>query len=101
MLCEMERRKLTWLDTTRIDHIRRAHAQKHQSKQNWGNKVGEKRPWFCKNFQTGTCSYSKDHETGGKLQKHFCAFCLTQGRVLNHSEKDCQMVKKQQPKNDQ
>ena len=29
----------------------RAHAQKHQNKQNWGNKEGEKHPWFCKNFR--------------------------------------------------
>ena len=101
MLCEMERGKITWSDTTRIDRIRRAHAQKHQNKANWGNKMGEKHPWFCKNFQTGTCSYSRDHETGGKLQKHIGAFCLTQGRVSNHAEKDCQMVKKQQAKNDQ
>ena len=39
LLCEMERGRVTWGDMTRIDRIRRAHAQKHQvnSKQNWGN----------------------------------------------------------------
>ena len=76
MLCERERGKLTWADTTRIDRIRRAHAQKHQNKQNWGTRMGEKHPWFWKNFQMGSCTYNKDHETGGKLQKHICAFWL-------------------------
>ena len=45
LLCEMERGKVTWQDTTRIDRVRRAYAQKHHSsgKQNWGQKNwGEK-----------------------------------------------------------
>ena len=49
LLCEMERGKVTWQDTTRIDRVRRAYAQKHSSgRQNWGQKIGEKKPWFCK-----------------------------------------------------
>ena len=63
-LCEMERGKVTWTDTARIDRIRRAHQQKHQNKSNWGSKFIEKRPWFSKNFQTGNCSFGKDHEIG-------------------------------------
>ena len=41
LLCEMERGKVTWQDTTRIDRVRRAYAQKHQStgRQNWGKSL--------------------------------------------------------------
>ena len=36
----------------------------------------DKKPWFCKNFQSGNCTHTGDHEFNGKLQKHICAFCL-------------------------
>ena len=36
LLCKMETGKVSWSDTSRIDRIRRAHAQKHQNRQNWG-----------------------------------------------------------------
>ena len=99
LCCELERGTLTWDDSERIDRIRRAHAQKHPASNNktW-SKTSEasKRPWFCKFFQNGSCSFDKDHEMGGKLQRHICARCVQQGRVLSHAEKDCYAVKKQQ-----
>ena len=101
LLCEMERGQVVWSDTSRIDRIRRAHAQKHQSRQNWGYRQQEKRPWFCKNYQTGSCNFNKDHEVGGKLHRHICAYCLSQGRQLNHPERECHSSKKLGPKNDQ
>ena len=41
LLCEMERGTVCWADTSRIDRIRRAHAQKHNhfTKQNWVKKI--------------------------------------------------------------
>ena len=38
ILCEMERGRLTWKDSDRLDRLRRAHAQTHsfQKSQNWG-----------------------------------------------------------------
>ena len=83
MLCEMERGSFTWVNKDRIDRIRRAHAQKHvsASKQSWGRADGRK-PWFCKNFQTNSCSFSRDHKSNGHLHK-----CLTQGKQLGHSVK--------------
>ena len=90
LLCEIERGVVSWQDTNRIERIRRAHAQKHVG--NWqknGTKSFEKKPWFCKPFQTGACQFTKDHETGGRFQKHIYAFCLSQGKQLSHSEKDC------------
>ena len=91
LFCEMERRSLTWENEDRIDRIHKAHAQKHvsTSKQSWGRADGRK-PWFCKNFQTNSCSFSRDHGSNGHLQKHICTFCLTQGKQLGHSEKNCQ-----------
>ena len=100
LLCEMERGTVTWEDQERIDRIRRAHAQKHISggRQNWGRSETRK-PWFCKNFQSNTCAFGKDHESNGRLHRHICAFCLSQGKQLAHSEKKCQN-KNNQTKND-
>ena len=93
---------LTWADTSRIERIRRTHAQKHNtSKPNWAKNQENKRPWFCKQFQSGTCNFFKDHEVSGQLHRHICAFCLSQGRQLAHSEKDCHFAKGNGPKNDQ
>ena len=77
LLCDMERGAVTWKDTSKIDRIRRAHAQKHsQNSKSWvknSDVMTGKKPWFCKPFQTGTCTFSRDHESNGKWQKHICA----------------------------
>ena len=95
LMCEMERGVVGWSDTTRIDRIRRAHAQKHNPphRQNWAKNWDQRKPWFCKPFQSGTCQFGKDHEVNGKMHKHICAYCLTQGRFLGHPERDCQLKK--------
>ena len=82
---------VSWSDMTRIDRICRAHAQKHQvsTRQNWGKTHELKKPWFCKNYQSGICYFAKDHDMGGKTHRHICAFCLSQGRISNHADKDC------------
>ena len=97
LLCEFERSSISWGDTNRIERVRRAHAQKHQSSSkawNWSKSEQNKKPWFCRFFQNGTCQYQKDHEYNGKLQRHVCAFCLSQGKTLGHPEKDCTFAKK-------
>ena len=102
LLCEMERGSLQWEDMDRIDQIRRAHAQKHvASRGTWAKPSDHsgRKPWFCKSFQTGVCTHTRDHESNGKLQRHICAHCLMGGRQLNHPEKDCNL--KKQAKNDQ
>ena len=104
LLCEFERGSVNWEDTARIDRIRRAHAQKHVSvTKQWGkNDKNEKntKPWFCKFFQNGSCSFAKDHEVNGRMHKHICSFCLGQGRFLGHPEKDCIFSKPHNAKND-
>ena len=70
LLCKFERGTVNWGDTARIDRIRRAHAQKHVSTtRTWGK--NEKN---SKQFQTETCSFSKDHEVNGKTHKYICSF---------------------------
>ena len=54
LLCAMKRGALQWEDGDRIDRIRRAHAQKHISCQSSWAKT-ERKPWFCKIFQSNTC----------------------------------------------
>ena len=95
LMCEMERGVVDWSDTTRIDRIQRAHVQKHNPphRQNWAKNWDQRKPWFCKPFQSGSCQFGKDHEVNGKTHKHICSYCLTQGRFLGHPEKDCQLKK--------
>ena len=101
LLCEFERGTLNWGDTARIDRIRRAHAQKHvNTVRTWGKNKKNSKPWYCKEFQTGTCSFSKDHEVNGKTHKHICSFCIGQGRFLGHAEKDCIFSKRHSQKNE-
>ena len=98
LCCEMERGTVKWSDSNRIDRIRRAHAQRHRNDntKHWGkNSDTTKRPWFCKPFQTGNCTYDKDHDVNGRQNRHICAHCASQGRILTHPEKDCLFAKKQ------
>ena len=46
LMCDMEREVLDWSDTSRIERIRRAHAQKHTNfnRQNWGRNEAGKKP---------------------------------------------------------
>ena len=99
LLCEMEQGNVSWFHTNRIDRIRRAHAQRHNQRANW-QKTQEvsRKPWFCKLFQTGQCSFAKDHDTNGKLHRHVCAQCLGTGKIANHPSKDC--FSKRQSKNE-
>ena len=101
LLCEFERGGTNWEDTARIDRIRRAHAQKHTpGVRNWAKSEKIQKPWYCKQFQNGSCMHNRDHEVNRKLHKHICSFCLSQGRWLGHAEKDCIFVKKSSTKNE-
>ena len=102
LLCEMERGVLDWSHTSRIERIRRAHAQKHHQtqKSNWGKQENNKKPWYCKLFQSGNCMYSRDHEHGGKMYKHICVHCLALGKQLNHPGKEYNANKKSGAKNE-
>ena len=98
ILCDMERGILQWGDTDKIDRIRRAHAHPN-SKQSWTiSSFENKKPWFCKQHQTNACTFNKDHESFGKIQRHVCAYCLSVGKILNHPECECRSAKRSYPK---
>ena len=73
LLCEMERGKVTWLDTTRIDRMRRAYAQKHQNngRQNWGSKIGEKSRGFANSIKVGPVYLIRTMKLGVELTSTF------------------------------
>ena len=97
LLCDMERGAVTWDNCDKVDRIRRVHAQKHtQNSKSWAKTSEQgnmKKPWFCKPFQNGSCTF-QDHESNGKWQRHVCATFLERGKIVNHSEKDCTWVKR-------
>ena len=51
-------------------------------------------PGFAIFFQSGSCSFSKHHETNGKRHRHICTHGLENGKQLNHAEKDCRSAKR-------
>ena len=102
LLCKMGRGALDWTDTNCINCICCAHAQRHTSsnRQTWSKNADTRHPWFCKAYQIGTCSATKDHKVQGKLHRHICAYCLSNSRHMSHQEKECYFSKKNvNPKN--
>ena len=61
LLCEIERGGTNWEDPSRIDRIRRAHAQKHvNGGRSWVKNDMLQKPWYCKQFQSGSCSHNSN-----------------------------------------
>ena len=84
---------LTWADTSHIERIRRAHAQKHNiTKQNWGKNQESKRPWFYKQYQSGSCSFFKDHEVLGHGMAYMC-FLSSSGASISTFRKRLSLYK--------
>ena len=67
LLCKMEEGKVDWSETTKIDRIRRAHAQRLPSQTGNGSNKSkfELKSAVCRFYQKGMCQNQKDHETGG------------------------------------
>ena len=91
LLFEMERGTVWWTDTECIDRIRRVNKQV--------NKIGfkpdsQKKLWYCKSYQTGMCFQTMDNAQEGRIHKHVCAFCIGQGRIIHHPEKNCAFSKR-------
>ena len=89
----MEDGKVAWDETSKVDRIRRAHAQRITTghSQNSQNKKTEckDKPVPCKFYQKDTCCHIKDHETSGQLYLHVCSFCYSQGKSLAHTSVNC------------
>ena len=86
LLCRMEDGKVAWHETSKIDRIRRAHAQRMTTgqSQSFQNKKSERKDKAvpCKFYQRDTCSHTKDHDTSGQLYLHVCSYCHSQGKSL-------------------
>ena len=86
LLCRMKEGKVEWSETTKIDRIRRAHAQRLPS-QNvgaGGKTKTETKSAVCRFFQRGMCQKDRDHETGGTFYRHICSTCFTMGKEHKH-----------------
>ena len=104
LLCWMEEGKVEWSETTKIDRIRRAHAQRlpPQNNTTHSKSKSETKTAICRFYQRAMCQHQKDHETGGVFYKHVCASCFTMGRLscvsenikkrVGHCQKAVQMV---------
>ena len=93
LLCRMEEGKVEWSETTKIDRIRRAHAQRLPPQNNITHTKFKSEPKtaVCRFYQRAMCQHQKDHETGGTFYKHVCATCFTMGKEYKHMAKDCRV----------
>ena len=93
LICRMEKGRVTWQETDKIDMIRRAHAQKVQHVDSGSNsrKInGKESPTPCRYFQKGSsCSHEGDHGNNGHSYLHVCSRCFDNGKKFPHSLKDC------------
>ena len=86
LLCRMEEGKVEWSETTKIDRIRRAHAQRLPPQNNITDtkSKSETKTAVCRFYQRAMYQHRKDHETGGTFYKHVCATCFTMGKEYKH-----------------
>ena len=93
ILCRMEEGKLDWLNSDKLDRLRRAHAQKvltNSSSTGQSARIkNESQGVMCKYFQSGKCSHKTDHTTNGQLYKRWCSHCYSLGKRFSHALKDC------------
>ena len=96
LICRMEEGKVDWSETSKIDRIRRAHAQRVLPPQNVSNSKpkSDLKTMVCHFYQRGTCQKDKDHETGQIFYKHVCATCFSTGKEYRHMAKDCRVSSK-------
>ena len=77
LLCEMERGGRCNGKT----HIGSIGSGSHMPKNIFFKQLklghSDKKPCFCKSYQTNSYVYKKGHEVNGRLNRHMCAFCLT------------------------
>ena len=104
-LLEIERGNLKWGDNFQIHGVgsmtlfgagahgsnSRGSTQYSEGNGRQQNSGNDERVWFCKNFQRGTCTFTRDHYGQAlghnHLLKHICAKCwLTVKKQSPHSE---------------
>ena len=95
LLCKIEENKISWNKTTKIDRIRRVHAQRMVTT---GHKksTSKDKPVLCRYYQKGTCGQKNDHENNGQLYLHVCSVCFSFGKSHTHPQKECKRSKNDQ-----
>ena len=96
LLCCMEENKVNWLQTEKIDRIRRAHAQKvnTQTQVPTSKKQNPENGLLCRFYQNNSCPQKGDHTTAGQTYKHICAVCIGFGKKFSHPACECKTLKK-------
>ena len=92
LLCKMEENKVNWCDTTKIDRVRRVHAQRVSTE---GKKktMSKDKAVPCRYYQKGTCGQSSDHENNGQKYLHVCVLRFSFGKSSIHPQKECKHAK--------
>ena len=96
LLCRMEKNKVNWKQTDKIDRIRRAHAQKISSQApNFNGKKlrSDSNGPPCCFYQNNSCPQKGDHNTAGYTYKHVCAICFGFRKKFNHPAAECKTLK--------
>ena len=78
----------------KIDRIRRAYAQRHNTGQGSAQRAQDKhsatKTATCVYFNKGMCSQKQTHETKGVLYKHICALCWAKdSKAYPHPQTEC------------
>ena len=104
ILCRMEEGKVDWLNSEKLDRLRRAPAQKIVTNTASSSQVSRNKAKVqgavCKYYQSGKCSHKFNHTTSGQLYKHICSHCHASGKKFPHPSKDCRNKRQQDAKND-
>ena len=104
LLCRMEQGEIKgWSDVEKIDRVRRAHAQRHVSRQEDSTSKSQERNYdspskisLCIYFNKNVCSQKETHKTKGVLYRHICSACWAKDKkAFAHSRVNCRRTKAQ------
>ena len=106
LLCRMEQGEVkSYLETDKLDRIRRANAQRHVTSpvdsKNSPKRLKNSKVLNCTYFNQGTCVHTRTHETKGVTYRHVCSYCFQQNsKLFPHAEHDCRNKSKRVSKNE-
>ena len=99
LLCRMEQGEIkSWAETEKIDHVRRAHAERHVAtthgtSRNIEETHGNGKIVPCVYFNKGSCLQKKSHETKGIFYKHVCSYCWQkEAKAFPHTQTECKKM---------
>ena len=106
VLSQMEDGLLTWGQLKKCHKVRKTYLCSNMAQRgttevdNTGHNSGKKRTASvpCRDYQSGRCRHTDEHDKGSVTYKHICAYCLyTTSRLNHHQEQHC--LKKKQSQN--